>query len=214
MRHVDTRRHCRRVVKGVSENKGGHWSGFRHAAPNTFTLSQTALKEKVLGMSKPSSTKKVVNLVATTKPTGQSPAQAKAAVPQLVTGTPATAAEAAAASTTVTRSKIQPYRFTTTDEKGSKALTRFRENLRQNYPDCFHLKDGLSMRDTPFLELYCYDPATENGYCRLHRPFTTAPFSPVSKSCMPLTIAAAKGNLWTSFNTLPAPKATPTMALS
>ena len=62
--------------------------------------------------------------------------------------------------------QLIPYRFSISEEKGKKALVRFRENLRHFYPDC-KLTDGLRLNDNPVLELYCYDPKTEIGYCRL-----------------------------------------------
>lgn len=71
-------------------------------------------------------------------------------------------ASAAAAAQT----QLTPYRFSVTEEKGKKAMVRFRENLRKYYSAC-NLGDALWMRDNPILEIYCYDPDTGIGYCRL-----------------------------------------------
>jgi hypothetical protein len=64
------------------------------------------------------------------------------------------------------QTQLTPYRFSVTVEKGKKALVRFRENLRKLYSAC-NLNDALWMRDNPVLEVYCYDPETGIGYCRL-----------------------------------------------
>src|SRR5690606_27461533 len=61
---------------------------------------------------------------------------------------------------------IVPYRFTPSPEKGKKALVRFRETLKKYYSSC-NLSEGLSLRDNPVLELFCYDVESDVGYCRL-----------------------------------------------
>uniref|UniRef100_A0A6C0BNK0 Uncharacterized protein n=1 Tax=viral metagenome TaxID=1070528 RepID=A0A6C0BNK0_9ZZZZ len=66
-----------------------------------------------------------------------------------------------------TSGQLTPYRFKISEKKGKKALIRFRENLRRFYPNCPFTDEGLKLNDNPVLELYCYDPKTDIGYCRL-----------------------------------------------
>lgn len=99
----------------------------------------------------------------------------------------------------VSLSQVQPYQFSISDEKGSKALTRFRENLRNNYPTCGHLRNGLMVRDAPFLQLYCYDPATDKGYCRLSSPKHTGPLFASLKSLYATYNCSSQGHITDVF---------------
>ncbi len=46
------------------------------------------------------------------------------------------------------------------------ACKRFCENLRERYGE-MGLASGLHHKDEPILEVYCYDPDTDAGYCRI-----------------------------------------------
>ena len=58
---------------------------------------------------------------------------------------------------------------------------RFRENLRKYFSD-LNLADGLTLKDEPILQLFCYDQDTEIAYCRIFSPKHNGPiFSNVTE---------------------------------
>ena len=70
---------------------------------------------------------------------------------------------------------LAPYPFFLSDEKGKKAAVRFRENFRKYYPQ-LGLAEGLTLKDKPIMELYCYDHNTHVSYCRIWSKKHDGPF--------------------------------------
>lgn len=71
---------------------------------------------------------------------------------------------------------LVPYPFYLSEDKGKKAAVRFRENLRKYYPASLGLADGLTLRDKPTMELYCFDPDSQISYCRIWSKKHEGPF--------------------------------------
>lgn len=90
--------------------------------------------------------------------------------------------------------QLKVYSFTFSQEKGKKALVRFRENLRKYYSHC-GLTKGLGLRDEPYLQLFCYDPATDIGYCRLTSSVHDGPMFPSPKKLYETYNCSCQGHL-------------------
>lgn len=90
--------------------------------------------------------------------------------------------------------QIKVYQFSFSPEKGKKALVRFRENLRKYYSHC-GLTKGLGLRDEPSLQLFCYDPSTDIGYCRLVSSKHEGPMFPSPKKLYETYNCSSQGHL-------------------
>jgi hypothetical protein len=91
-------------------------------------------------------------------------------------------------------SNVRIYSFTFSTEKGRKALVRFRENMRKYYAHC-GLSKGLGIRDEPYLQLFCYDPATGTGYCRLSSTSHEGPVFPSPKKLYETYNCSSQGHI-------------------
>lgn len=93
-----------------------------------------------------------------------------------------------------TNQEFSVYPFFFSDGKGKKALVRFRESLRKHYSHCGK-NTGLTVLDDPYLQLFCYDPDTKLGYCRLYSKNYQGPIFPDPKSLYEVYNCSSQGHL-------------------
>jgi len=142
--------------------KGNIFATLGMAAP-TVTVKSSAPTDDTLATVE---TVDKVTLPPVSYQTATTPAPPEIAVEKVVEVVTAQSVSEVSDVSSSIQSQLNPYRFAVTEEKGKKAMVRFRENLRNLYTNC-NLNDALWMRDNPMLEIYCYDPNTKIGYCRL-----------------------------------------------